>query len=158
MLNRFPEFGIFRPIDKIIWIIGESFGWLIGESFNLASGPKRITAGAVWGLLFGASLWFIIWFMRQPRPKGRWWFAALPLWTFFGVVGSSVLMGTSFALSMTISNAVSKVANLYLGWVIAGAIMGIVIGSVTGLAYIRMLQLNKSEKANMRDPFRRLIK
>ncbi len=92
VLHRLREFGVWRPLDTFIWVVAEAMGWLIGEGLSQVPGPMWVTAGAIWAGLLGASVWIVIWLMRQPRTSNPWWPVTVAIWTFIGFVGGRVTL------------------------------------------------------------------
>jgi hypothetical protein len=103
VLFRTRELSAWRPIDTTIWLIAESAGWLFGEGLNEVVGPVWATSGAIWGTLMGAGLLITIWFIKQPKPRTRWWPLAASIWTFFGLAVGSLFISVAMTTTLVSS-------------------------------------------------------
>lgn len=138
VLFAFREYRKLLSIEAAIWVGGEMIGWLLGYGVNQAAGTLWVTAGAIWSSVLGAGMWLIIAAMLQPRPRRRWWFAAVPLWTLAGMVGA-VLIGTAaITFGLLIESIIVRDISNLVGWVFAGGFIGAIIGAVTGIVFIKL--------------------
>ncbi|MCP4424150.1 MAG: hypothetical protein GY803_06640 [Chloroflexi bacterium] len=132
--------GQWNPIDTIIWISGELFGSMIGMGFREA-GSTWMTAGPVFALTTGASVWFVILTIRQTKTSRRFWSLQAFLRRFAGMIVISLLIGASMTISLGMGEFTSKISIPVLGWAVSGIFLGAFVGGITGLVIASLLRI-----------------
>lgn len=149
ILHQVREFSKWRTLDSMIWVGAETLGWLIAISFADLIDQNWTTVGAVWGSIFGASLWIIIWLIIRGRvlteiqqTMGRVYYeflrqlvGSVPLF-----LGSMLLTMLFLIVSLEYGNKVGEMTHPAIGWATSGLILGSLIGGVTGTGFIRILK------------------
>lgn len=146
ILLRIKSYKILRPVEMFIWVITEIFGWIINESPVQEGSLMGVTSGAIFATSLGAMVWVIFWFIKIPKPRSKSWAIQAFLWTFFGLTGGGVLIAFFQAISLEIGVTIAKSYFPIFGMAIAGVVLGGFLGSITGLALIKLIRWQPVER------------
>ena len=146
VLLRIKSYDVLRPVEVLIWLSTEIFGWMVSEMPIQEESLMGITVGAIFATTLGAVAWIVFWFIKIPkaRSSGSWGIQAF-LWTFFGFIGGSVLITLIQTTSLVIGETLAKMYSPIIGMAVAGIIFGGLIGSITGLALVKLIHWKTSE-------------
>ena len=133
-------FKVLKPLDTFLWFLTEIFGWLVGEGPYNKESLFGVTSGTVLAYLLGTTTWIILWFIKIPRRHTKLWAVQAALWTFFGLVGGSVLLSIGAVTILIIGETIAKIVSPILGMAFTGFALGAFISSITGLAMIKLIQ------------------
>jgi hypothetical protein len=139
ILLKTKAYEVLRPIEFVVWFSTELMGWIIGEAPVLEGSLMGITLGSIFAVSLGAVMWLIFWFMKIPKPRGKLWAVKTFLLTFIAFIIGTVFIAVAQTISFEIQEIISKLYFPLLGAAIAGTILGFFLGSLTGLALIKLM-------------------
>lgn len=137
ILSRISTVPVWRRLDSQVWASAELFAWALGEGIHQLSPTLWLTGSAVWGVIGGAAIWFILACARQAKP-GRWFVLAGTAYGLIGLIGGIVFLSFTMVLSEEMRQAAETMAIPLLGWLLAGALLGVAAGALTGVAVARL--------------------
>lgn len=136
-LKRISPIPIWRRMDAWIWFSSELFAWSIAEGIHQLTAYIWMTSSAVWGVIVGTSIWFILACARQAKP-GRWFVLAGACYGFVGIMSGTIALSLTVTLADEIQRTAERMAIPLAGWLMGGAMLGAVSGGMSGLAVARL--------------------
>jgi hypothetical protein len=146
VLSRVKSYEILKPLEIIIWLGAEIMGWIVSEAPVRGDSLMRITGGAVIAIVLGAGIWIMFWFMKIPKRHNKFWAIQAFAWTFFALIGGSFLLGAMLVISLVTGETLAKMHFPIIGMAMSGIIFGLLVGSITGLAFIKIIPWQISEE------------
>ena len=67
VLHHVRKLGGWQHLDTLVWLSGELVGVAVGEGFHRLGGSAWANIGQVFALTAGASVWIVLWVIRQSR-------------------------------------------------------------------------------------------
>jgi hypothetical protein len=138
VLRNVQGFKLWSKIDSIILFTSEMMGMLIAEGFYEVTKAESMTIGPLWGSIIGAGVLITLWFIRMPKStKWKRRFQAF-LFGIIAMFGGSFFLGAVFVFSQETGRYFQKMLGQLLGMGITGLLIGVLLGLITGIAYLRM--------------------
>lgn len=137
ILARISTVPVWRRLDTQVWLASELIAWSIGEGIHQLTPTLWLTGSAVWGVIGGASVWFILACARQARP-GPWFVLTGTAYGLVGLVGGIIFLSLTMSLAEDARQAADTMAVPLLGWLLGGAMLGVAAGALTGIAVARL--------------------
>ena len=146
VLSRTQAYEALKPLEILIWFGTEIMGWVVGEATMNKDFISPVTIGAVFASILGALGWLVVWFIKVPKKKNKFWAIEAFFGTLFALLGGSVLFGSIMALSLVVAETIAKTNLPLAGMAVAGILLGVLIGTVTALALIQVIPWRTSEQ------------
>ena len=140
VISRVKSYIELRPIEVAIWLGTETIGWILSEAPFRGDNLMSITGGALFATSSGAIMWLIWCLIKIPKRRSKTWAMQAFLWTLFGMIGGSALVGAFLAFSLTLGETFAEMSNPIVGMAAGGLILGGFVGIVTGMALIKLLR------------------
>jgi hypothetical protein len=149
VISRIRAYDALKPIEAFFWILTELLVWFgvessRGETSYRADSLFGIISASILSYFLGVIGWLILWLIKTQAQKSQ-----LPvkvghsILSSFARVGGSLLIFGFFILCMPFSTAVgeaiAKSWGLVFGRAVAGILMGGMLGSITGLALLKLM-------------------
>lgn len=152
--HYFRELKLLGFLEKVVWITTEGFVWFSIDAFT-STQPAYFTLGASFAIILGGMMSVLFSIMglskaQRSKPKRKkttiWWAVKTFVITLLGLIGISILSSIIMALSMEIGEIIQSI-NTAVGWAISGLSFGCGVGTVTGFAYLNLINRRKSMPA-----------
>ncbi len=135
-LRHMRELSGWQWLDTCVWLSGELVGAAVGEGFHQFGGSAWASIGQILALTAGASVWTTLWVIRQSRGVSH---EAFPITILRGIWGlgiASLVGGVTFTLALELGRGTGETSS-WISRTISGALVGGVVGSMTGWVFIR---------------------
>jgi hypothetical protein len=141
VLFRMKEFNRLKLLDFAIWLGTEAFAAMIYIFPSPThESPIAYTIAALLATSFGPMAWIIVWFMRIPRARSKNWMLRAFTWTLTGFIIADLVIAFFFTGATEIAYQLAKSSHPYLGMFAAGLVLGGIIGVITGLCMLQMME------------------
>lgn len=138
-------FGSFRPLDTIIWLSAEGVGLILAEGAYSVTKTNILVIGPMVGSVLGAFILILLWIITIPSTRKRFWAIQSILYGIIGIFVLSFGLSLTFVLIQEIANIFSRAMNQFWGLGIFSVFTGAFIGTVTGIAYVKLKAIRAYE-------------
>ena len=120
-----------KKLTQWIWIVTELFAWSLSSHIIQTTPTPHVTEDAAFGLVIGATLWFVLWCAQQAQ-RTRWWFLVATLYALGGMLVSNVIAAVTLALGDDVYQTLSLLVHPPVAEAGIGGVIGLGVGSLTG--------------------------
>jgi hypothetical protein len=141
--------------DVLIWITTEVGGWIMFEFFTSGTPANSLSLQAVLISITGVSIWILFasigLLQNERRKKPRNWMPKAFLYGLFGYLAGTIILSLIATASMAAGQYVEKVFSIYWSWAVSGAVLGGLLGILTG--YILTKSMSWTEDAEFQSSY-----
>lgn len=145
VLSRIKSYRALKPIEFIIWIPTEIMALILSELPVQENSTIGMMSGIIFATTIGATVWIALAFVKITKPKSKFWAIGAFLWTFFGFIGGTFLISTVLTISFWVNDVIAKMFIPTIGRIIAGALLGSLIGAITGIVLVKLIPWKNSD-------------